>query len=136
MTRQKLIFALLLIVITPIGILTKFYSGPAEEWVNHSLGGLFYEIFWCLVVAFIFTKIKPVKIALWVFVITCTLEFLQKWHPPFMEYMRNNFIGQTILGNSFNWMDFPYYVVGSVIGYVILISITMISNKSNTNPNT
>ena len=127
--RQRLIILLLLVVITPLGFLTKFYSGPAEDWMNNSLGGLFYEIFWCLVVAFIFTKIKPIKIAFWVFISTCTLEFLQLLHPTFLEVIRNNFIGRTIIGNSFNWMDFPYYFIGSLLGYLILSGITKLSDK-------
>ena len=129
MNRQRLITVLILAVIVPIGFLTKFYSGPAEDWMNNSLGGLFYEIFWCLVIAFIFTKTKPIKIAFWVFVITCMLEFLQLWHPSFLEFFRNNFVGRTILGNSFNWMDFPYYFAGSLAGYLILISIKKINQK-------
>ena len=128
MNRQRLITVLILIVIVPLGFFTKFYSGPAEDWINNSVGGLLYEVFWCLVIAFIFTKIKPYKIALWVFIITCLLEILQLWHPSFLEFVRNNFIGRTILGNSFNWMDFPYYIFGSLLGYFILSGITRLSN--------
>lgn len=129
MAKQRLITVLILIVITPLGFFTKFYSGPVEDWVNDSFGGLLYEIFWCLVIAFLFTKIKPYKIALWVFFITCLLEILQLWNPSFLELVRNNFIGRTILGNSFNLMDFPYYFAGSVAGYLILISIRKIHQK-------
>jgi len=136
MNRQRLIMVLILAVIVPIGFLTKFYSGPAENWVNNSFGGLLYEIFWCLVIAFLFTKIKPIKIALWVFFITCLLEILQLWHPSFLELVRNNFIGRTILGNSFNLMDFPYYFAGSILGYFILSGITGLSDKSTSIRNT
>jgi len=136
MNRQRLITVLILFVITPLGFFTKFYSGPAEDWVNNSFGGLLYEIFWCLVIAFLFTKIKPYKIALWVFFITCLLEILQLWHPSFLELVRNNFIGRTILGNSFNLMDFPYYFTGSILGYFILSGITRLSDKSTSIRNT
>lgn len=136
MNRYRLIIILLLIIIIPLGILTKFYSGSAEDWVNNSLGGLLYEIFWCLVVAFIFLQIKPIKIAIWVFIITCLLEILQLWHPSFLELVRNNFIGRIIIGNSFNWMDFPYYFIGSLLGYFILSGITRISAKSPSIRNT
>lgn len=132
MKRQRLIIFLLLIIIIPIGFLTKFYTGPFSIWVNNSLGGSFYEIFWCLVIAFIFVKINPIKIALWVFVLTCLLEFLQLWNPPFLEIIRNNFMGRTILGNSFNWMDFPYYFVGSLLGYFLLIGIHRLSENKGT----
>jgi len=136
MSRQRLLTVLTLIVIVPIGFFTKFYSGPAEGWINNSLGGLLYEIFWCLVVFFLFPKTNIFKIAFWVFIITCALESLQLWHPPFLEYLRNNFIGRTILGNSFNWMDFPYYLAGSFLGYLILSLINKISDKFSTSHNT
>ncbi|MCB0806603.1 MAG: DUF2809 domain-containing protein [Bacteroidales bacterium] len=123
MNRQRLLIILSLIVITPIGFYSKFYEGPAQTWVRDSLGGLFYEIFWCLVFGFILIKVKPIRIALWVFIITCALEFLQLWHPPFLEYFRSTFIGRTILGSSFNLVDFPYYLMGSAFGYFWLYGI-------------
>ncbi|MCD4682057.1 MAG: DUF2809 domain-containing protein [Bacteroidales bacterium] len=129
MKRQRLITVLILFVIIPLGFFTKFYSGLAEDWVNNSFGGLLYEIFWCLVVFFLFLKANIFKIAIWVFIVTCMLEILQLWHPAFLEIVRNNFIGRTILGNSFNWMDFPYYFAGSLAGYLILISIRKINQK-------
>ena len=130
MSKYRLLIVLTLIVIVPVGFLTKFYSGPAQLWVNNSLGGLFYEVFWCLLFAFIFPQVRPVKIALWVFVSTCFLEFLQLWHPPFLEIIRNNYFGRTILGNSFRWSDFPYYIIGSSLGYATLIILKSITNKS------
>lgn len=136
MGKYRLLIILILFIIIPLGFLTKFYSGPAEDWVSNSLGGLFYEIFWCLVIAFIFVKVKPINIAQWVFIITCLLEFLQLWHPDFLEVLRNSFIGRTILGNSFNWMDFPYYFFGSLAGYFLLSGIKRLSNKNTANPHT
>lgn len=128
MSKFKLLLLLSLIVIVPIGFLTKFYTGPAQDWVNDSLGGLFYEIFWCLGFAFLFSKVNPVKIAIWVFAATCLLEFLQLFHWPILEIIRSHFIGRTILGNSFNWMDFPYYIAGSVIGFFWLMAIRKLSD--------
>jgi len=134
--KQRIIAVLILIVITLLGFFTKFYSGIAEDWVNDSVGGLLYEIFWCLVIYLFFPKAKIFNIALWVFILTCSLEFLQLWHPPFLERLRGHFIGRTILGNSFNWMDFPYYLAGSFLGYIILLGIQKVSNNSKPFTNT
>jgi hypothetical protein len=109
-----------ILIITPVGFYSKFYQGPAASWVNNSLGGMFYVIFWCLVVFLFFPKRKPEKIAAIVLTITCLLEFLQLWHPLFLELLRSYFIGATILGSSFTWMDFPYYFLGSAIGWLWL----------------
>ncbi len=116
--RNRTILSILIII--PIGFASKFYRGPAAAWVNDSLGGVFYVIFWCLVGYLFFPKSKPWKIAAIVLTITCLLECLQLWHPPFLEWLRSYFIGATILGTSFVWSDFPYYFLGSAIGWLWL----------------
>ena len=127
MKKYRLLIILLIIVVTPIGFYTKFYAGPASSWVSNSFGGLIYEVFWCLVAAFIFPRTRPFKIATVVFTTTAVLEFLQLWHPGFLEFLRSGFIGRTILGTSFNWMDFPYYAAGSLAGWYLLKILLRIS---------
>ena len=116
--RIKLLIAGL--VITPLGFYSKFYSGPLEDWVNYSLGGVLYVIFWCLVVAFVFPKIRAWKIAIGVLLVTCTLEVLQLSDAYLLEQARSFFIGRVVLGTSFVWSDFFYYFIGSVAGWLLL----------------
>ena len=114
---------LFLLILVPIGFYSKFYSGPAANWVNNSLNGVFYEIFWCLLIALFFDAARPRVIAVSVLIATCLLEILQLWHPPFLVSIRDHFLGRTILGTTFTWSDFPYYIIGCGIGWV-LIKIT------------
>jgi hypothetical protein len=107
-------------VIVPIGFNSKAYRGPAAHWVNDSLGGVFYVIFWCLVISLLLPRVRAARITLAVLAGTCTLEFLQRWHPPFLEYLRSFFIGRTILGSYFDWYDFPYYFAGALLGWLWL----------------
>ena len=106
-----------LVVLIPAGFYTKFYTGPAANWVNNSLGGVFYEIFWCLLIFLFFSSVKAWTIALFVLTITCILEFLQLCHTPVLEWIRGFFIGWVVLGTSFTWFDFPYYFLGCGIGW-------------------
>ena len=112
-----------ILIIVPLGIYSKFYSGQAARWVNDSLGGVLYVIFWCLFAFLFLSNAKPWKIAAAVFAVTCFLEFLQLWHPPFLEFLRGNFMGRTILGTTFTWNDFPYYLVGGGIGWLWMKSL-------------
>lgn len=123
MNRQRLLTILLLIVVIPMGFYTSYYSGPAEGWIRNSMGGFVYEIFWCLLVALIVPAARPFNVALGVFMATCLLEVLQLWHPPFLEVLRSNYLGRLVLGNSFNWMDFPYYLLGSLAGWAMLMLV-------------
>lgn len=109
--------AVSILILVPLGFYSKFYRGPAADWVNDSLGGAFYVIFWCLVVFFFAPQWPPRRIAAGVVGATCTLEFLQLWHPPLLEMLRSHFLGRTILGTTFDWMDFPYYFLGGVVGW-------------------
>jgi hypothetical protein len=107
-----------LLGIVPLGFATKFYAGPAAHWVNNSVGGVPYEIFWCLLIFLIVPRARPGIIAAAVLVATCLLEFLQLWHPPLLEALRSTFIGRTVLGTSFTWSDFPYYFLGCGVAWV------------------
>ena len=111
---------ILIFIIVPIGFYSKFYSGPGKDWINNSLGGILYEIFWCLFIFLFLIKIKIWKIAVSVFIATCILEVMQLWHPQSLEYIRSFFLGRTLIGTSFSWFDFIYYLIGSIIGYLLL----------------
>ena len=117
--KNNIATLILIIIIIPIGFYSKFYPGPSKLWVNNSLSGVFYEMFWCLLI-FLFIK-KPFQIAILVFLVTCSLEFLQLWHPFFLEKIRSYFIGKILLGNSFVWTDFIYYFFGCFAAYWIMI---------------
>ena len=106
-----------LLFIIPIGLYTKFYSGLGSDWINHSLGGVFYEIFWCTLFSAFFTNIHPIRISLFVLGFTCILEFLQLSDFSLLQFVRSYFIGRILIGTSFSWTDFLYYFIGSGIGW-------------------
>ena len=37
-----------LLIIIPLGLFSKVYTGVAQGWVNNYAGDILYEIFWCL----------------------------------------------------------------------------------------
>jgi hypothetical protein len=123
MWMRRTVDVILIILITPLGFATKFYSGPAAGFVHHYLGGVLYVIFWMLVLDLIFVKMKPIKTAWIIFLLTSLVEFLQLWHPPFLETLRRHFLGATLLGTTFTWFDFPWYAVGAVLGYAMLLVV-------------
>ncbi len=114
--RIRVILSLLFII--PLGFATKFYCGPDAWWFNDYAGGMLYEIFWCLMLALVWPRTSEFRIALLVLGITSLLEFLQLWHPYFLEVVRSTFIGRSLIGISFTWLDFPYYVIGCSLGVI------------------
>ncbi|MGL5804854.1 MAG: DUF2809 domain-containing protein [Xenococcaceae cyanobacterium] len=129
--RSQLLLFISLLVIIPLGISTKFYTGIAEEWVKDYCGDILYEICWCLFIFSLIPKHKQkqaiVWIPVWVFLVTCGLEFLQLWQTPILQIARSSFIGKLILGTTFVWWDFPYYLLGSWLGWLWLKQIYRLS---------
>lgn len=110
-----------LLIITPLSLLTKFYNGPAQSWINHYAGDVLYQIFWCLIIFFFFptnTAIKQIPVG--VFIFNSIIEILQLWKPPFLESFRYTFLGKLTLGTQFDWQDFVYYLIGSFLGWLWL----------------
>lgn len=121
MTALRIKILLCLAVTVPVGFCVKFYSGPGAGWCNAYGAAIFYEIFWCLAAFFFFTARRNIPvIAAAVFIITCILETLQLWHPPLLETVRSVPPGAWLIGSSFDWLDFPHYVLGSGLGWVIM----------------
>ena len=119
-TKRRWIL-LLLCIITPAGFLFKSYSGPAHKWFNDYGAGVLYEVFWCLVVFFFWPNRKyATPIAVYVFVVTSILEILQLWQPWFLQQVRSTFLGAVLLGSTFVWWDFPHYVIGCFVGWLLM----------------
>lgn len=118
--KGKLYTIISILIIVPIGFYSKFYSGVAKNWVNNSLGGVFYEIFWCLLFFLFANKKNPRLIALYVFICTCFLEILQLSKSSILQFIRTYYIGQVIIGTTFVWSDFIYYVLGVTLGLYLI----------------
>jgi hypothetical protein len=115
MKKYRLILFYLLFLLIPIGILSKFYQGIFQDWINNSLGGILYVIAWIAFILLIKPRLNPKWVAVLVFLATAFLEILQLWHPPFLEVIRSTLIGRLLLGTTFVLSDFIYYAIGCIL---------------------
>lgn len=118
--HYRQVLAVSMAVIVPLGLALKFYPGPGQAWLNDTFGGVPYEIFFVLLATYIWPAVSPGRIAIAVCLATCAIEFLQLWQPPWLQAIRATLPGRLVLGNTFSWTDFPYYFVGSGLGWLWL----------------
>ena len=120
MKRYRITILICLIFTIILGFATKFYDGLFSEWLNNSFSSIFYEAFWIFLVIFIRPQLKPNLVVFWVFIFTCFLEFMQLWKPPFLQTIRATLMGRLLLGNTFVWWDFLYYILGCTLTWIFL----------------
>jgi hypothetical protein len=116
-------YALVALLLVPLGVATKLYHGPGGSWVEGNAGGLLYVVFWILLVMAARPSLRPARVAAAVLLLTCLLELLQLWHPAWLEPIRAGFIGHALLGNTFAWLDFPHYLAGALAGWALSLWI-------------
>ena len=114
---ERNIYLALLSVLLPLGIFTKFYTGPGSAWVSSHAGGTLYVSFWAFLALAAAPRLSPLKVCSTVLLATCALEFLQLWNPPALAQIRSSFLGHALLGSTFAWSDFPYYLIGAAVGF-------------------
>ena len=116
--QKRLIF--FTIILIPMGLYTKQYSGIASNWVHNYFGGIMYVVFFSLLFSIIFNKTNILKIVVLVFIITTIIEILQLWHPQFLESIRASFLGKALIGSTFSYFDIVHYFIGMILSYWII----------------
>jgi glycopeptide antibiotics resistance protein len=115
-------------IILPLGYSIRFAQGPAPAWLHDALGSIAYEIFWILLAVLCFPNASVQNLAIGVCLLTCGIEFLQLWQPPFLQAIRATLPGRLVLGNTFSWTDFPAYLIGSYLGWIWVNRLRQLSH--------
>ncbi len=106
--------ALLLTILT--GYLLRFHA-PIPPLLRDACGGMAYVLAFAILASYI---LPPTLSALTALAFTCLIEFLQLWHPPFLEAVRHTLPGRLLLGTTFHWSDFPPYFAGALLARYLL----------------
>jgi hypothetical protein len=127
--RYRIALLISIVFIVPFGYVARFSQGLGLPWLHDLLGSVAYEIFWILLVAFLYPQAAPLGVAIAIFLVTCGVEFLQLWQPPFLQAVRSTLVGRLVLGNTFIWSDFIAYFVGSFAGWLWLRGLLRFNRK-------
>ena len=121
MRTERFWLGLALLLLVPFGFLVKFcVPGAFGWWCNLYGAAILYEVFWVVVLRFAFHKLPPFVCAVIVLVVTCLLETMQLWHNAWLDMVRGTFLGSALLGTTFDKWDFVYYVIGTVLGGLLV----------------
>src|SRR5690242_17842921 len=110
-TRRRICLLSLALLSVLVGYWLRFFA-PISPSFRDVLGGVAYVVFFVLVFGATLARASSRNIAIAVLLITCVLEFLQLWHPPWLEAIRRTLAGRLLLGTTFEWKDFPPYFFG------------------------
>lgn len=70
-------------------------------------------VYWLL--AFAMPRVATVKLAIFAYAISASVEFSQRYHAPWLDSLRDTRPGALILGQGFLWSDLVCYAAGVVM---------------------
>jgi hypothetical protein len=132
-SRRRWIVCATLPLVLIMGFGCKAYSGAGRDWVNNwGPASVAYEWLLMLLLFAVVPGRKFIRrIAVTVFVATCVIEFLQLYQPAWLQAVRATWLGRMILGTTFNWWDFPAYLMGCVSGVLLLHAVCRLAGETH-----
>jgi hypothetical protein len=124
-TENLVLKTVLLVLVFITAMYTKEYEGEYEQVIHSHVGGTLYVLFGGL----LFSVLLPRK-SVWLhvsaaFSITCLLECVQWFRIPFLvDLTSRSRVAAYIFGNSYNPLDFIYYLAGAALAVLVLILLT------------
>lgn len=110
-TRTRVLSTLIALALVPLGLLCK---ESQVAWVAAHLGGTLYVAFFYFLARSVHPEGRRGSAAVLVTLATCGVEALQLSDAAWLEALRSTTPGALVLGSTFSWVDFPFYVLGGL----------------------
>lgn len=121
MRRSRLVYFLATGGVIVLGLLSRRYPG----WFPAALGKYPGDALWAVMVfcgvGFWFPGMTTMRAGVFAFTFSCTVEFFQMYHAPWIESLRDTLPGRLILGRGFSWADIGAYAIGVTISCLLEI---------------
>ena len=98
-----------------VGMAVRFLPIFPAPW-GDGLGGFLYTLLvaWLLRAAGLRGSAAALGALAW----SCGVEWLQRWHTPWLDTLRATLPGRLVLGTTFGWLDFPPYFAAAATAAV------------------
>lgn len=120
MYRGRFIYALLMTVVTAVGLASR--SDFAAAWptfLRAYAGDTLWALMVFLTLGFLFTSARTIHLVASAMLIAIAVECSQLITHPAVESVRATWPGAILLGHDFMWSDFACYAIGIALGAMI-----------------
>jgi hypothetical protein len=115
--KRRLWAGALISAVVLAGYYLRFYHGPLQAWIHRLSGGLLIVCFWSFLLSLFLPGLRAKSLALTITAFACGVELSLLVHQPMVTYLRGAFIGRSMVGPPFAWIDLAAYLAGGLIAY-------------------
>ncbi|MCB0724403.1 MAG: DUF2809 domain-containing protein [Ignavibacteriae bacterium] len=116
--RRRLLYIISIVIVIALGLASRKIMG-FPYFVYEYVGDVLWAVNVYLIFAVLFPSEKIPLISVVTFFFSFLIEFSQIYHAPWIDSIRDTFIGGLVLGYGFLWSDILCYLIGTAIGAVL-----------------
>jgi glycopeptide antibiotics resistance protein len=128
LTRYRLIYAVLLVIVIGLGLGSRRYSHILPDFIATYAGDTLWALMVFLLIGFIFPAFSTIKVAIIALIFSFSIELSQLYHAPWIDQLRQYRLMALIIGHGFVWTDWLCYTVGVGIGVIGESGFSRVSN--------
>jgi len=115
-TRNRIVYAFIILIIVILGLASRRYSENLPEFISTYAGDTLWALMAFLLIGFLFPSLSILKVAAIALFFSFFIEFSQLYHAPWIDDIRQNRLAALVLGRDFLWSDLVCYSVGVAMG--------------------
>ena len=128
MKRNRLIYAVAIIALIVLGLLSRRFSSLLPVVFGKYPGDALWALMVFCGIGFLHPKLKTIFTAMIALAFSCAVEFLKLYHSPWIESFRATLAGRLVLGSVFSWKNIAAYAIGVLFGWAMEIGIQKCRN--------
>jgi Protein of unknown function (DUF2809) len=110
--RNRLVYALLAALVIASGLAARSPAFDLPPLFAKIAGDALWAVLVFLGFGWLFRSRPTWQVMLMATVFSCTIEFTQLYHGPWIDQVRQTLFGRLALGSEFAWLDMAYYFAG------------------------
>jgi glycopeptide antibiotics resistance protein len=113
--RNRITYAVGILLVILLGLASRSQL-QLPSLVKEYAGDLLWALAVYLTVAFLFSQLSIIRVAVTAALISLGVEVSQLYHAAWMDHIRGLRVGGLLLGHGFLWSDLVCYGIGIIIG--------------------
>jgi hypothetical protein len=110
--RNRLVYAVLGGLVIVSGLAVRSPALDLPPFFAKYGGDALWAVLVFLGFGWLFQSWRTWKVTILAIVFSCTIEFTQLYHEPWIDRIRETLFGRLVLGSDFAWFDMAAYLAG------------------------
>jgi hypothetical protein len=117
--RSRLVSAAVLTLVAVLGLGSRRFAASLPSAIAAYTGDTAWALAVFVALGLLFPRLSTWRSAILTLFIAYLVEFSQLYHAPWIDQIRNHFVGHLALGSGYDPIDLLCYTAGTGIGVMI-----------------